>query len=252
MDLQVIIDNLPLYFEGLWTTLQLVFMALVLGLVLAVPASLMASSPKPLVNFLPKAFIYFFRGTPLLVQVFLIYYGLAQFEAVRESVFWPVFQQAYWCALIAFTLNTAGYVAEMLRGAIAQTPFGEIEAARSCGMSKRLIYQRVILPSAFRRALPAYGNEIIFMLHGSAVAGVITIVDLFGAARIVNSRYFVPFESFIAAEVFYLCVTFLIVWLFRLWEKRWHAHLRPREQAGKEPARWIGAVRAMGVRRGGG
>ncbi|HBD29951.1 MAG TPA: amino acid ABC transporter permease, partial [Deltaproteobacteria bacterium] len=88
--------------------------------------------------------------------------------------------------------------------------------------------RRIILPGSFRRALPAYGNEVIFMLHGSALAGVITIVDLFGAAKIVNARYFVPFESFITAGFFYLCCTFCIVWFFKWVEKHWYAHLRPR------------------------
>jgi ABC-type arginine/histidine transport system permease subunit len=161
--------------------------------------------------------------------MYIIYYGMAQFSAVRESFIWVVFQEAYWCALIAFSLNTAAYTAEILRGAMEQTSFGEVEAAKACGMSTPTMYRRIILPGAFRRALPAYGNEVIFMLHGSALAGVITIVDLFGAARIVNSRHFVPFESFIAAGFFYLCLTFLIVGIFRLWEKRWHAHLRPRD-----------------------
>jgi arginine/ornithine transport system permease protein len=229
MDFQVIIENLPLYFSGLWVTVQLVALALVCGLVLSVPMALIASARNPFIAFSPKAYIYFFRGTPLLVQMYIIYYGMAQFEAVRESVFWIIFQEAYWCALIAFSLNTAAYTAEILRGAIEQTSFGEIEAAKACGMSKTTMYRRIILPGAFRRALPAYGNEVIFMLHGSAIAGVITIVDLFGAARIVNSRHFVPFESYIAAGFLYLCVTFLIVWLFKMWEKRWHAHLRPRE-----------------------
>ena len=154
---------------------------------------------------------------------------IAKYLFAPESFLWPVLKEAYWCALIAFTLNTAGYTSEMLRGAIRQTGYGEIEAARACGMSAAMTYQRIILPSAFRRALPAYGNEVIFMLHGSAVAGVITIVDLFGAARIVNSRHFVPFESFLTAGLFYLCLTFLIVFAFKIWEKRWHAHLRPRE-----------------------
>jgi arginine/ornithine transport system permease protein len=229
MDLEAIVGNLPLYLEGLWVTVQLVFLSLVFGLVLAVPVALFAASRNPLVRFLPNAYIYFFRGTPLLIQVFIVYYGMGQFEAIRESFVWPLFKEAYRCALIAFTLNTAAYTAEILRGAIEQTAFGEIEAARSVGMSRSLIYRRIILPSAFRRALPAYGNEVIFMLHGSALAGVITIVDLFGAARIVNSRHFVPFESFIAAGLFYFGLTFLIVWLFKVWERRWHAHLRPRE-----------------------
>ena len=232
MDFQVIVDNLPLYISGLWVTLQLVFMSLVCGMCLALPLALWARAANPVVSFLPKAYIYFFRGTPLLVQMYIIYYGMAQFEAVRESVLWIVFQKAYWCALIAFSLNTAAYTAEILRGAMEQTSFGEIEAAKACGMSVPTMYRRIILPGAFRRALPAYGNEVIFMLHGSALAGVITIVDLFGAARIVNSRHFVPFESYIAAGFFYLTVTFMIVWLFRIWEKHWHAHLRPRDASG--------------------
>ncbi|MFQ6022900.1 MAG: ABC transporter permease [Acidiferrobacterales bacterium] len=229
MDIAAIVDNIPLYLSGLWVTIQLLLLALACGLLLAIPLGMLATSRNPLTWALPKAFIYFFRGTPLLVQIFIIYYGMAQFEALRESFLWPVFKEAYWCALVAFSLNTAGYTAEILRGAIEQTDFGEIDAARSVGMSKGLIYRRILLPSAFRRALPAYGNEVIFMLHGTALAGVITIVDLFGAARIVNSRYFVPFESFITAGFFYLCCTFLIVWGFKLWEKRWHAHLRPRD-----------------------
>ena len=230
MDIEAIVSNLPLYLEGLWITVQLVVMALAIGLVLSIPIAIAAASSNPLVAALPKIYIYFFRGTPLLVQMFIIYYGFAQFQAVQESFLWPVLKEAYWCALIAFTLNTAGYTSEMLRGAIRQTAFGEIEAAKACGMSATLTYRRIILPSAFRRALPAYGNEVIFMLHGSAVAGVITIVDLFGAARIVNSRHFVPFESFITAGLFYLCLTFMIIWAFKHLEKRWFAYLRPREE----------------------
>lgn len=229
VDFGAIVCNLPLYLEGLWVTIQLVTMALIIGLVLAVPIALLASSKNFFIKVLPKAFIYFFRGTPLLVQMFLIYFGFGQFEAVRESFLWPILREAYWCALIAFSLNTASYTAEMLRGAIEQTAFGEVEAAKACGMSGATIYRRIILPSAFRRALPAYGNEVIFMLHGSAVAGVITIIDLFGAARIVNSRYFVPFESYITAGLFYLVLTFALIWTFKKLEHRWHAYLRPRE-----------------------
>jgi arginine/ornithine transport system permease protein len=229
MDVQVIIDNLPLYLQGLRTTVVLVFSSLLLGLLLAIPIALLATSKRKWISALPKAYIYFFRGTPLLVQMFMIYHGMGQFEAVRESFLWVVFQQAWACALVAFALNTAGYTGEILRGTIEQTPYGEIEAARSVGMSNALIYRRIILPSTFRRALPAYGNEVIFMLHGSSLAGLITIVDLFGAARIVNARNFVPFESFIAAGIFYLAITFIIVWGFKKAEHHWHAYLRPRE-----------------------
>jgi arginine/ornithine transport system permease protein len=229
MDVQVIIDNLPLYLQGLRTTIVLVFASLVLGLVLAIPIALLASSKSKWISALPKAYIYFFRGTPLLVQMFMIYHGMGQFEAVRQSFLWVIFQQAWACALVAFALNTAGYTGEILRGTIEQTPYGEIEAAKSVGMSNALIYRRIILPSTFRRALPAYGNEVIFMLHGSSLAGLITIVDLFGAAKIVNARNFVPFESFIAAGIFYLAITFMIVYGFKKAEHYWHAYLRPRE-----------------------
>ena len=228
MDFAVIIDNLPLYLSGLRITIELLILALVCGLALAIPVGVAAASARAPVNSLPRGFIYFMRGTPLLVQVFLIYHGFAQFDFLRESFLWAVFKEAYWCALIAFSLNTAGYTAEIIRGAIKQTPAGEIEAARACGMSEATMLRRIILPSALRRGLPAYGNEVIFMLHGTVIAGVITIVDLFGAAKIVNSRHFVPFESFIAAGFFYLCLTFLIVYLFKLAETKWHAHLRPR------------------------
>ncbi len=228
MDFAVIINNLPLYFSGLRITVELLILALICGLSLAIPIGVAASSTRVLVNAFPRGFIYFMRGTPLLVQMFLIYYGFAQFDFLRTSFLWIVFKEAYWCALIAFSLNTAGYTAEIIRGAIKQTPHGEIEAARACGMSAATMLRRIILPSAFRRGLPGYGNEVIFMLHGTVLAGVITIVDLFGAAKIVNSRHFVPFESFIAAGFFYLCLTFLIVFLFKLAEIKWHAHLRPR------------------------
>ena len=228
MDYNVIINNLPLYLNGLLVTIQLVLIALISGFGLAVPLALMAVSKISFFKYPAKTYIYFFRGTPLLVQMFLLYYGMGQFEEIRESVLWILFKEAYWCAIIAFALNTAGYTAEILRGAIEQTPFGEIEAANASGMSKYTLYRRIILPGSFRRALPAYGNEVIFMLHGSALAGVITIVDLFGAAKIVNSRYFVPFESFITAGFFYLCCTFCIIWFFRWVEKHWYVHLRPR------------------------
>ena len=228
MDYNVIINNLPLYLNGLLVTIQLVLIALISGFGLAVPLALMAVSKVSFFKYPAKTYIYFFRGTPLLVQMFLLYYGMGQFEEIRESILWILFKEAYWCAIIAFALNTAGYTAEILRGAIEQTPFGEIEAANASGMSKSTLYRRIILPGSFRRALPAYGNEVIFMLHGSALAGVITIVDLFGAAKIVNSRYFVPFESFITAGFFYLCCTFCIIWFFRWVEKYWYVHLRPR------------------------
>jgi len=229
MDFSIITENFGIYLEGLWNTVQLVSLSLFIGLLMAIPLAVFVTSKNIFVNGPIRAYVYFFRGTPLLVQMFLIYYGMGQFEAVRSSILWPLFREAYFCALFAFTLNTAAYTTEIIRGAIVATPHGEIEAAKSTGMSRLLMLRRIVLPSAFRRALPAYSNEIIFMLHGSSIASVITIVDITGAARIVNSRFYSPYEAFLTAAVIYLCITFLLVWSIKKLETRWFAHLRPQE-----------------------
>lgn len=226
MDFSIIIDNLPLLFKGLGLTLQLLAISLVIGFILSIPLSIMAASTNPWLRIPVKTFIYIFRGTPLLIQIFIIYYGFSQFDWLRESIFWVIFKQAYWCAVIAFSLNTAAYTAEIFRGAILQTPKGEIEAAEACGMSRFDQYRHIILPSALRRSIPMYGNEVIFMLHATVLAGVITLVDLFGAAKIINSRHYAPFESFISAGLFYLVITFTIVFIFKLAENHFLKHLK--------------------------
>lgn len=230
MDFSIIFENISEYVDGFWLTVQLVSLSLAIGLALSIPFAVMRSTNRIYISGPVWLFTYCFRGTPLLVQMFLFYYGLGQLEFVKElSKSWTFLQNAYWYALIAFTLNTAAYTTEIIRGAIVATPFGEIEAARACGMSRSLVLRRVVLPSAFRRALPAYSNEVIFMLHGSALASLITLVDITGAARIINSRFYSPYEAFLTAAVFYMALTFLIVWGFKQLEKRWHAHLKPRE-----------------------
>ena len=235
MDFAPIFQNYQIYLEGFWVTLQLVFISLAIGLAMAVPLAVLRTSRNPLVNGPVWAFTYFFRGTPLLVQMFLLYYGLGQMQFMVElSQQVDFLKDAYWYALLAFTLNTAAYTTEIIRGAIEGTPYGEVEAARACGMSKLQTYTRIILPSAFRRALPAYSNEVIFMLHGSALASVITIVDLTGAARIIASRYYNPFEAFIAVGVCYFCITFTLVGGFKMLERHWFAHLRPREEVSNK------------------
>lgn len=226
MNFSIIADNIGIYFLGLKNTLILVSLSLSIGLVFAVPLAVLRTSKNILISGPINAYTYFFRGTPLLVQMFLIYYGMGQFESVKNSFLWPFFREAYFCALFAFTLNTCAYTIEIIRGAIENTPHGEVEAAKAAGMSRYLRFTRIILPSAFRRALPTYGNEIIFMLHGSSLASVITIIDITGAARIINSRYYTPYEAFITAGAFYLTITFILVWLLKKLEYRWLAHLR--------------------------
>lgn len=227
MDFSIITENIGLYIEGLQTTLTLVSISLLIGLIMAIPLAVLRTSAGKVVQAPIRAFVYFFRGTPLLVQMFLVYYGFGQFEIFRESIFWPLFKEAYFCALFTFSLNTCAYTTEIIRGAIEATPHGEIEAARAAGMSTFLMLRRIVLPSAFRRALPAYSNEIIFMLHGSALASVITLIDITGAARIVSSRYYSPYEAFLTAAAFYMVITFTIVFLIKRLEIHWHKHLQP-------------------------
>ena len=221
MDFSIIINELPFYFDGLWTTLWLVAVSLIVGLCIAIPAGIMRTSEHWFIDKPVWCYMYFFRGTPLLVQLFIIYYGSGQFEGLRESWLWDYFQEAWFCALLAFTLNTGAYTAEIVRGVITTMPQGELEAAKAYGMSKWQTLRRITLPNSIRRALPAYSNEVIFMIHGSAIAGVITIVDITGAARVVNARYYAPFEAYLAAGLLYMCLTFSAIFLFRQWEKRY-------------------------------
>ncbi|HSV68533.1 MAG TPA: ABC transporter permease [Methylibium sp.] len=228
MTLEPIVESLPLYASGLATTLQLLAISLVAGGVVALPLAVARVHPARWVHGPVWAFTYAIRGTPLLVQLFLVYYGLAQFEAVRDSVAWPWLQSAWFCACLAFAINTCAYTTEILAGALQTTPHGEVEAARALGLSRAQLWRRILLPSALRRALPAYGNEVVLMLHGTALASVVTLLDLTGAAREVNSRFYLPFEAFLTAGAIYLAVTLALVGLQQLLERRWLAHLRPR------------------------
>lgn len=226
MNWQVMLDSLPRLLEGAWLTLELVAVSGVLGLMLAVPLAMVRVAHRRWLRVLPWLHIYFFRGTPLLVQIYLVYYGLGQFEAVRESLLWPYLREAYWCAIIAFTLNTSAYTAEILRGAIQAVPPGELEAARALGMGPATSWRRILLPRAFRIALPAYSNEVILMLKGSALASTITLMDLTGVARTIIARTYTPLELFLAAGVLYVALAFLILGGFRLVEHRLTRHRR--------------------------
>lgn len=228
MNFAPIIESLPLYFSGMLTTLQLLAIALGVGLVLAVPLAVLRTLHNPWLNRPVWLFTYVFRGTPLLVQLFLIYYGLAQFESVRNSWAWPWLSSAWFCACASFALNTCAYTIEIIAGAIRALPAGEIEAAKALGMSRSVMFRRIILPSAMRRSLPSYGNEVIFMLHGTSLASVVTLLDLTSAARQVYSIHYLPFEAFIMAALLYFLMTSALVALFHAAERRWLAPLLPR------------------------
>lgn len=229
LDFMVIVEDWELFASGLWYTAHLTLLALVIGGLLSIPLAIARYERIPILSQIIYGYVYVFRGTPLLIQLYLIYYGLGDFEFIRESFLWPLLREAWWCTLIAFVLNTAAYTTEIFRGAIEATPYGEVQAAKACGMSYWQRMRRIILPSSFRRSLPAYSNEVIFMLHGSVVASLVTIQDILGVGRTINAKYYIVFEGLIAAAILYMILVYLISKGFKLWEKKWHAHLRPRE-----------------------
>ncbi|WP_122558322.1 ABC transporter permease [Pseudomonas viridiflava] len=219
MNWEAIIKWLPRLAQGATLTLELVAIAVIAGLILAIPLGIARASRHWPVRTLPYAYIFFFRGTPLLVQLFLVYYGLAQFDAVRASSLWPYLRDPFWCAVITMTLHTAAYIAEILRGAIQAVPPGEVEAARALGMSKWKALFYIVLPRAARIGLPAYSNEVILMLKASALASTVTLLELTGMARTIIARTYMPVEIFFAAGLFYLVMAFVLVQGFRLLEK---------------------------------
>lgn len=226
MNFEVMIDHFPRLLQGAITTLELVLVSGIIGSLLALPIGLARHSHRLWLKAIPYAYIFFFRGTPLLVQIFLVYYGIAQFESIRESDLWPYLREPYWCAIIAFSLNTAAYTAEILRGALGNVPRGEVEAAKSIGMRKVQLYKRIMLPRAFGMIMPAYGNEVILMLKGSALASTITLLDLTGMARTIIARTYTPIEIFLAAGVIYLLMSIVIIQLFKLLEERSNKHMQ--------------------------
>jgi His/Glu/Gln/Arg/opine family amino acid ABC transporter permease subunit len=220
MNWEVIIKWLPRLMQGATLTLELVAIAVLAGLILAIPLGIARTSKKWYISGLPYAYIFFFRGTPLLVQLFLVYYGLAQFDAVRESSLWPYLRSPFWCAAVTMTLHTAAYIAEILRGALQAIPKGEIEAARALGMSHNKALVHIMLPRAARIGLPAYSNEVILMLKASSLASTVTLLELTGMARTIIARTYLPVEIFFAAGMFYLAMSFVLVQAFKLLE-RW-------------------------------
>ncbi len=212
------------FLDGTLISLKLVILSSLIGLVIAF-ALAMARTSKQRRYWIPAySYIYFFRGTPLLIQLFILYYGLGQFEWVRDSFLWPVLGDAEWCGLIGLSLNTSAYTAEILRGGIRAVPRGEIEAARSLGMSSWLLNKRIVLPRAIRIAWPAYGNEVILLLKGSALVSTISVWDLMGETRSIFSRTY-ALEIFVYAAIIYFVLTFVLTRVFRLIEKRINRYL---------------------------
>ncbi len=228
MDFGIIIDNIPLLLEGLVVTLKLIGTSMVIGFIFSLPLAIIRNLKIPVLNQIVWSFTYFFRSTPLLLQLYLIYFGTSQFDFIRESFLWEFFREPYFCGLLAYSLNTSAYTAEILRGSMENMSRHEVEAAEAFGLSKFHCYTRIIIPNSLRRALPPYSNEVIFLLHSSSVASVVTIVELTGAASSLYNKYYDPFTPYITVAGIYIVLVLIISFAFKLLEKKFMAHLANR------------------------
>ncbi len=227
-------ESLAMYGEGILTTLGLLASSLVVGGILALVFALALTGPSKVLQRIVGAYTFVIRGTPLLIQVYIIYYGLAQLSWIQarwDSVWpWTQFKDPFFCALLAFSLNTAAYTAEMLAGAIRETSAGEIESAQAFGMNRFQLMLHIVLPSAMRRTLPAYSNEVVMMLHATSLASAVpAMLDVTAAASRIYSDFYLPFEAYLAAAAIYLSGTFCLIGLFKLAERHFLAHLAARK-----------------------
>ena len=228
MDLAFIAEIVPRLLTGLPLTLQLAGTSIALGAVIALLLALAQQLKKPLIDWPIRSYVAIFRGTPLLVQIFLIYYGLGQFRPFLQQIgLWDLFREPYWCAILALTLNTAAYGSEILRGALQNVPRGPIEAAKALGMKPLQVLRLTVLPLALRQALPGYGNEIILMIKGTSLASIVTLMEVTGIAQGIISQTYRAIEVFVCAGAIYLALNFTVTRALAALEHRLSRHLRP-------------------------
>ena len=221
MDFELMVNSLPKLLSAAVVTLKLLSVSLIVGLFIGLLFAILRLNKNIFINKFAYGYSYVFRGTPLLVQIFIIYFGLGQIESLRSSFLWVILKEPYWCAIIAFALNTGAYTSEILRSAFQTIKPGIIEAGKSLGISNKIIFYKVQIPIAIRQSLPAYGNEIILMLKGTSLASTVTLMDLTGVAKYIISTTFKPIEVFIVAGGIYLFMTFIIHNLIKFLEKKY-------------------------------
>ena len=222
----LIAASLPKIATGVLLTLQLLLLSLLFGTALGLAGALMRISGSRWLAWPSFAYSYVFRGTPMLVQLFIIYYGLSQFEGLRASILWSILREPFWCAVIALSLNAGAYSAEILRAAIRGVDQGLHEAGRALGMSPRQRFVHVTAPIAVRLALPAYGNEAIGLLKGTALVSMIAMNDITGVARTIVAKTFAPYEIFISAALVYLSLTWVIQHGVRVAEQHFNRYIK--------------------------
>ena len=221
MDFELIINSFPKLLSAAAITLKLLSVSLIIGLFIGLLFAILRLNKNIFINKFAYGYSYLFRGTPLLVQIFIIYFGLGQIEYLRTTFLWTILKEPYWCAIIAFALNTGAYTSEILRSAFQTIKPGIIEAGKSLGISSKVIFYKIQIPIAIRQSLPAYGNEIILMMKGTSLASTVTLMDLTGVAKYIISTTFRPVEVFIVAGGIYLFMTFIIHNLIKFLEKKY-------------------------------
>ena len=221
MDFELMINSFPKLLNAAVVTLKLLSVSLIVGLFIGLLFAILRLNKNVFINKFAYGYSYVFRGTPLLVQIFIIYFGLGQIESLRSSFLWVILKEPYWCAIIAFALNTGAYTSEILRSAFQTIKPGIIEAGKSLGISNKIIFYKIQIPIAIRQSLPAYGNEIILMMKGTSLASTVTLMDLTGVAKYIISTTFKPIEVFIVAGGIYLFMTFIIHNVIKYLEKKY-------------------------------
>ena len=221
MDFDLMITSFPKLLGATVITLKLLSASLFFGLFIGLFFAILRLNKNIFINKFAYGYSYVFRGTPLLVQIFIIYFGLGQIEYLRSTILWVILKEPYWCAIIAFTLNTGAYTSEILRSAFQTIKPGIIEAGKSLGISNKIIFYKIQIPIAIRQSLPAYGNEIILMMKGTSLASTVTLMDLTGVAKYIISTTFKPIEVFIVAGGIYLFMTFIIHNVIKYLEKKY-------------------------------
>ena len=225
MDFDLMITSLPKLLSAAVITLKLLSASLIIGLCIGFLFAVLRLNKNPFINKFAYGYSYLFRGTPLLVQIFIIYYGLGQIEWLRSTFLWIILKEPYWCAITAFALNTGAYTSEILRSAFQTIKPGIIEAGKSLGISNKIILYKIQIPVAIRQSLPAYGNEIILMMKGTSLASTVTLMDITGVAKHIVSTTYKPLEVFLLAGGIYLFMTFLIYNLIKYLEKKYSFEL---------------------------
>jgi len=227
MDWQFLEETFVSLVAAIPLTIDLAVTSICLGAILALLLALARLSGFTILDWFARLYVFIFRGTPLLVQIFLIYYGLGQFPTIRHSIFWPFLRDPYSCAALALTLNTAAYASEIIRGGLLSVPHGQVEAARACGMHRLMMFRRIVLPLAIRQALPGYGNEMISMVKATSLASIITLMEVTGVAAKIISETYRAIEVFVVSGAIYLAINFVLTRLIQFAEYRLSPHQRP-------------------------